>query len=220
MKLLNYSKKIGAFALGLGVLASSVSAYASDPAPLYDNLADQPDIVSTPLTVDYSNNSLYAGGDATELKYNNTTYQIDDPFGVFDFGWFELDANISDSGDLLSGSFFIEGSVDELDYDTGFLLEGDLTGFSYSSSSETFLFTFDITGGDAASIYSDSGQNGITMGFTGFNGDFTSSFGSFEARADTGVISAVPEPSTYALMLAGLGLVGFMARRTSSRRSA
>jgi hypothetical protein len=26
-------------------------------------------------------------------------------------------------------------------------------------------------------------------------------------------VAAVPEPSTYALMLAGLGLVGFVARR-------
>ena len=35
----------------------------------------------------------------------------------------------------------------------------------------------------------------------------------FYIGAATATISAVPEPSTYALMLAGLGLVGFMARR-------
>jgi spore coat protein U-like protein len=30
-------------------------------------------------------------------------------------------------------------------------------------------------------------------------------------------VTAVPEPETYALMLAGLGLVGFAARRKSMR---
>ncbi|HEX5126813.1 MAG TPA: FxDxF family PEP-CTERM protein [Rhodocyclaceae bacterium] len=30
------------------------------------------------------------------------------------------------------------------------------------------------------------------------------------------VIAAVPEPQTYAMLLAGLGLIGFIARRRAS----
>jgi hypothetical protein len=38
--------------------------------------------------------------------------------------------------------------------------------------------------------------------------------------ATTIIISAVPEADTYAMMLAGLGLIGFMARRRATRMSA
>jgi hypothetical protein len=37
------------------------------------------------------------------------------------------------------------------------------------------------------------------------------------AVRDGDVTSAVPEPETYAMLLAGLGLLGFMARRRSLR---
>jgi hypothetical protein len=39
----------------------------------------------------------------------------------------------------------------------------------------------------------------------------------FGALLDNVSVSAVPEPETYAMLLAGLGFVGFMARR--KRRS-
>ncbi|MGZ3237898.1 MAG: lamin tail domain-containing protein [Burkholderiaceae bacterium] len=44
-------------------------------------------------------------------------------------------------------------------------------------------------------------------------GAYTSSFGDIGSPGKTAFIAAVPEPQTYALMLAGLGLVGFVAGR-------
>jgi hypothetical protein len=38
------------------------------------------------------------------------------------------------------------------------------------------------------------------------------------ANASTGVFAPIPEPETYALMLAGLGALGFVARRRRSQR--
>ncbi len=66
-----------------------------------------------------------------------------------------------------------------------------------------------------------AGSSGIPPSFSGLLGagnyqvDIKSDTGMFTANVNIagGSVAAVPEPETYALMLAGLALVGFSARR-------
>jgi len=51
------------------------------------------------------------------------------------------------------------------------------------------------------------------------NGDFRLSLNGGGGNA-TFAITAIPEPDTYGMLLAGLGLFGFIARRKSNRFSA
>ena len=60
-----------------------------------------------------------------------------------------------------------------------------------------------------------AGQNGGTiaaLSAAGTHGAFVAANDSLEIGSP-GTIAAVPEPETYAMLLAGLGLMGFMARR-------
>ncbi len=102
-------------------------------------------------------------------------------------------------------------------YEISFSQLSTLTGTLFSLSPSTVMtgITLTKTGGSTLSYaMPDSG----TFAFTGLStGDYTlsfafksSGFGGFSGTIDT---TAVPEPETYALAVAGLMVVGFVARR-------
>ena len=97
--------------------------------------------------------------------------------------------------------------------------DGQTLGTLTFDSAVKGLFVLAIKGGPDYSYYEfDGGMLGITslqfdtLGITKGNGKpgpGLSHFGLYTANA----VTPVPEPETYALMLAGLGAVVFMARR-------
>jgi hypothetical protein len=74
--------------------------------------------------------------------------------------------------------------------------------------------TQDISG--RPNTLSALGTNDVSQWVLSSNGDIAGSYGSTGGFIGNPGIAPVPEAETYALMLAGLGLVGFMARRRKS----
>ena len=122
------------------------------------------------------------------------------------------------------------------------LVSGDLTSYLNTSDGSPDLFTSDSDTGTGLNIwsYADGPTSDFLAGETAFSGSATWNISSdaytaalagagmgtiYFAADDAGdisgatalgeweVITAVPEPATYALMFGGLGLVGLMAAR-------
>jgi hypothetical protein len=106
----------------------------------------------------------------------------------------------------------------------------DITGGNSGSSgtlsfaNQTGTFVIALKAGDAFSLYEFSGTtesgnissiNFDTLGVGFFSGgpNPKEHFGQDLSHADLYWTPPVPEPSTWALMLGGLGLLGFVARR-------
>lgn len=81
-------------------------------------------------------------------------------------------------------------------------LQVDYKEYSFSDSKSIDLFA----------RYGDT----VTMGFTGATGASWADERITSYQFQTAAVQAVPEPETYALMLAGLGALGFVARRRKS----
>ena len=123
-------------------------------------------------------------------------------------------------------------------------LNGDSEGFGnfFTSGAGVFSDTFTFSIGSAQTVSGMTGSSGIgafglvlldSMGDTlatdttpaSFSfalgaGSYALNFVGFSAAPGSfygGSVSAVPEPETYALMLAGLGIIGFIGARRRER---
>lgn len=136
--------------------------------------------------------------------------------GYFDFypgngNYLDLDGSSRNAGKITTLTSFAlnPGFTYLLSFDLGGSKRGDSNSVNVALGNFSETFT----------LASSAGWQNITRSIT-VQGDMSSRLSFDHAGGDNmGLIldnvsvTAVPEPETYALMLAGLGLVGFVARR-------
>jgi hypothetical protein len=136
--------------------------------------------------------SSLTSGDASLFSSSLTTTISDanfsDPFSTW------CNAGCSFTETLINGNTF-SGSVNFTDV----LRENN--GTSYKGQ-------FNITGG--TKLFAGATGSGTFSGFDNFNGGTTNHNAIFS-------VTALPEPETYAMMMAGLGVMGVVASRRKNK---
>lgn len=110
-----------------------------------------------------------------------------------------------DMNTVANGSAYsAAGSTTYFDTAIGGYIKNKLAHSTYVNANEAGNFGLNKTGGSQSTL--------APTIYTEYAGDFA-----IDATTNTLVYAPIPEAETYAMMLAGLGLVGFMVRRRNFR---
>lgn len=142
--------------------------------------------------------------------------------GFFDFypgngAFIDLDGSTNDAGEL-SKSFSLTGGVT---YSASFTLGGSTRGdsnvvdVSFGSASQAFTLASNDPLGLFTLGFTPAADGNYALTFANQGGD---SLGAI--LLDVQITNVIPEPETYALMLAGLGMLGVVGRRRRKRLNA
>lgn len=179
---------------------------------------------------------LLAGltGAATAATYTGNHYTIDYDDTVFGainlsgpdaastfFGWSGMLATLSAGpGQTLTHSY---GPAFTITADSGYLLDGLAFQASVSGNAGSQVqingstsFEFDSDGSLRFTVPLDNSSfasRSLASSYLQLTAQDGGSTSISNAKFKVNVTAAVPEPATYAMLLAGLGLLGFMGRR-------
>ena len=139
----------------------------------------------------FTNGNYLSVGISPEAQVGPATVSFSNPVNYYGFLWGSIDAYNTVLFDLMGG-----------------------TQNSVSFTGDDILFPADgIQGKPAYFNFFATGAETIR------NITFLSSNNAFETANHAFSVSSVPEPETYALMLAGLGLMGAVARRRKAKQA-
>lgn len=180
-----------------------------------------------PLGAGFNNNS---GTAAVDFSFNNNLAGV--PVGSLDIGGFAYEGSalrqsfMATAGQQITVKFdwaFL--SSDTANADFGFIAINDTVVSFVNTASSPLVSSFTGNFGDFSSaswVFTENsytytaasdGAVSLVIGVADI-GDY---LGTSELRIDNVSVSAVPEPETYALMLAGLGLMGGYIRRRQKK---
>ncbi|WP_310476064.1 PEPxxWA-CTERM sorting domain-containing protein [Sandarakinorhabdus sp.] len=171
-----------------------------------------------------SNDSSDRFGDTDYFFINNVggwTFNTNNTFAAVSFAREDVALLINENGGGGSATRLISGLTIGQQYSLSFLLSGD------NRPGQAYV----LTGGIAGLSFTVNGTVGaagtnpgslLTYGFTATSSSHLLSFGQTSVSDGSPIIdnisidtvgAAIPEPASWAMLLAGFGLVGFAARR-------
>lgn len=217
-------------ASGLLLLATS-SAYAI-PVTYNFSITGTVDVLGTKTVTVKKTNGQVTSGPTTTTVSNAFGLNVNDTITAYGSFTADLGPNVSGTVNFDLAAFNATGNTLTIDLNGTLLQASDDSvysgGWPYMTFANGALIDFDYfktTGPtfNSSSIFFDdmtSATTSVTTGSGGSTRITTTTYQSMLGHWGPTVVTAVPEASTYAMMLAGLGLVGFMGARRKSLRAA